>query len=116
MQIVVPPGVTPHTPPARIEAKTLELIRGMEEQAECQAAEPHIIRMTLTDIADLTLVEPKAPTQKRLQRGLLAWVVRAEGTFTSRRGRRGRVPRPCVATGYLMFLDRDGSMLGMGFP
>lgn len=116
LQIVMPDGVTPHTQPAQLEEKALALIRGMEEQAECRAATAHVTRMTLVDIADARRVEPAAPGQTTLRRGLMAWIVRAEGTFTSRRGRRGGIARPCIPSGYFMFLDRDGTMLAMGYP
>ena len=115
VEVSIPPGVTPHTAPARIESMTLDLIHDMEEQASCRAAEPRVVRMTLTEVADLPLLEPAAGFQVGIRRGLFAWVVHAEGTFTTRRGRRDR-PRPCVRSGYVLFLDRDATVMGMGFP
>ena len=115
IQISVPPGVTPHTAPARIEALTLDMIRDMEVQADCVATEPRVLRMTLTDVADLQRVEPSTAVRPGNRRGMYAWVVRAEGTFTNRRGRFNR-RRPCVPTGYVLFLDRDATIMGMGFP
>jgi hypothetical protein len=116
MQIALPPGVTPHTAPARIEALTIKIIHDMEVQAECVAAQPRVLRMTLADVADIPQIEPNSPLQVGFRHGLFAWIVRAEGTFTTRRGRRVGVPRPCVGSGYIVYLDRDATVLGMGFP
>jgi hypothetical protein len=73
-----------------------------------------IDRMTLiSDARDLATVEPRAGGGLML--GGPLWVVRAHGSFVSKRGGLGRRQPLQQPTGYLV-ADRDGHVAGMGMP
>jgi hypothetical protein len=47
--------------------------------------------------------------------GQIVWVVRAEGTFTTRRGPPGAAP-VIAASGFYVIADVDGGVTTFGFP
>jgi hypothetical protein len=52
---------------------------------------------------------------RRTGRPSIVWVVRAQGTFTTLRGRLG-AKLPIAMTGYYVIADLDGSITDFGFP
>jgi hypothetical protein len=75
-----------------------------------------IDRMTLvSDAGEIATVEPRGGRALNREGGPV-WVVRAHGSFVSRRGGLGRLLPIQRPTGYYVIADRDGHVTGMGVP
>lgn len=73
-----------------------------------------ILSVRAVSANEVASYEPSAPTSEQDADAGPVWIVRAEGTFETSRGRSGKMR--VWASGYLAIDDRSGSILGMGMP
>jgi len=88
-------------------------IRGMESVAG-ETVPLKILSVRAVAANEVTTYEPTAPTSDQDAEAGPVWIVRAEGTFETSRGRSGEMR--VWNSGYLAIDDRTGSILGMGMP
>ena len=113
--IAVDAGLAPIMTPDRVAAIVLGHIRSDEALIGRALAPPRILRMTVTTSDRVNRVEPNAGNGPQQPGGpFIVWVIRAQGTFATRRG---RGPEPISAsTGFYVIADADASVISFGFP
>jgi hypothetical protein len=100
------PGVTPRMAPEDVASLVLARL----------GSGASIDRMILLgDASDVATVELRGGSMSKPAFGPV-WVVRAHGSFVSRRGGPNRVHPIQHSTGYYVIADRDGTIWGMGMP
>lgn len=113
--VSVDPGLVPQMAPDQIAELVIEQIHQMEEIAGQVLRPPRVLSMTATTAAGVSRLEPNAGRPDNLAADDIQWLVRAEGTFTTLRGRVG-ANLPVVATGFFVVSDATGDIVGFGFP
>jgi hypothetical protein len=110
---VIDSGLTPVLSSEHVAQIAFERLRGMAttpgvgEPKPIQNVSLHAVRES-----DVHKVEPNSPVGDSVSG--IVWVVRAEGTFVSARG---RSPELIIAdSGYLLVDDGSGQIIGMGMP
>ena len=101
----IPPGLHPRLTVADVSAIAFRQIHGMESIAGRVLRPPRILRVTANRGG------PAAPGFDGV-----TWIVVAEGTFATNRGRGPGPGIPAAPTGRFEISDADGGIIGMGFP
>jgi hypothetical protein len=101
-----------HRSAGAVADQVVGLIHDSEASLGRTLAPIRIIRVTAIDSNRVAEVEPGAGVEVGPP-PTTVWVVRAEGTFTSNRPRNGPIS---AASGYYVISDKDGSVIGFGFP
>lgn len=114
-QVVVAPDLQTRRTPVQIAQLALGRMNSMADELVSEGLGPpkstRILSISATTRDDVGAVEPGLAGT--LDPGGPIWVVRAEGSFISRRGKGA----PIVArSGYLIFDDATGEPLGVGMP
>jgi len=112
--VSIDPGLAPRMTPYGVAHEVMNRIKAMEQMAGRVAAPPRIVSMTATSAAGISRLEPNAGSGQ-LPAGGIAWLVRAEGTFTTNRYPPGAEP-PVATSGFYVLSDADGSVMSFGFP
>jgi hypothetical protein len=112
--ISVDPGLDPVMTPEQVAGIVIAHIHNNEQVAGRVVAPARIVRMTVTTPGGVSRVEPNAG-QPGVAAPDIVWVVRAFGTFTTRRGLRENGPK-IAGSGFYVIADGNGSIMGFGFP
>lgn len=110
--LVIEPGLAPRLTPEEVAS----IVRRQNEGSEAivgMLAPLRIQRVTVTTANRVGSIEAAAGGDG-MDGALVVWVVRAQGTFTTRRGLGARPPT--ATSGYYVIDDGDGSILSYGFP
>ena len=103
--VVIPPGLHPRLTVADVSAIVVVEIHSMETVAGRVLRPPRIVRITAIRGG------PAAPGFDPV-----TWIVEAEGTFVTQRGRSTGPVVAAAPTGHFEISDADGSLVAFGFP
>ena len=116
--IAIDDGLVPVMTPDQVAGIVLGGIRDNEVIVGRPLAPPRILHMSVTTSDNVGRLEPGAGNDPQLRpfgQPSVVWVVRAQGTFATRRIRLG-AQAPTATTGYYVIADADGSIMAFGFP
>ena len=116
--IAIDDGLTPVMTPDQVARIVLAGIRDNEAIVGRALAPRRILRMSVTTSDRVNRIEPGAgndPQQRQGGQTSIVWVVRAQGTFATRRIRLG-AQAPTATTGFYVIADSDGTITDFGFP
>ena len=111
-------GLTPVMTPEQVARIVLAGIRDSEAIVGRALAPRRILRMSVTTSDRVGRFETGAGNDPQLRpvgQPSIVWIVRAQGTFATRRIRLG-AQAPTATTGYYVIADADGSITDFGFP
>jgi hypothetical protein len=105
-------GVEPRHTPEEIAEIALDRIAAAAANYG-EVAPARILSLTATTAARVSHFEPGAVFE-RPSPDVIVWIVRAEGTFGTRRG--PELAPSTGSSGFFLLSDEDGSVIGTGFP